>query len=183
MERTTIKIASIVSMLTLAATAQESRSEIALQGSGLFTQDASGHGITRHTTDTGGLLVSYRYHLNRWLSAEAADGYGRNTQKLSTSSSLYGQQANVHQVTGGFIANLPAGAKWKLHPYVLIEGGALIFDPTGNAYGTETSSAPRQTRGVFVYGGGFNYPSRNTTLCEPSIEVSCTARRISSFQA
>lgn len=85
MERTTIKIASIVFMLTLAATAQESRSEIAMQGSGLFTQDASGQGITRHTTDTGGLLVSYRYHLNRWLSTEAADGYGRNTQKLSTS--------------------------------------------------------------------------------------------------
>lgn len=157
MRRATIKIASIVFVLTLAAKAQESRSEIGLQGIGLFTQDASGRDVTRYATKTGGFLVSYRYHFNRWLSADAAYGYGRNTQEFSTSYVLYREQANLHQVTAGLVASLPARAKWKLNPYFLAEGGALVFDPTGHAYGT-VGGAVRQTRGVFVYGAGLNYP-------------------------
>jgi len=157
MRRTNINIASLVFIMTLAAAAQESRSEIGLQGSGLFTQDATGQDVTRHATDTGGFSVSYRYHINRWLSADATYGYGRNTQEFSKSSVLYREQANLHQVTGGFVASLPARARWKLSPYVLAEGGTLTFDPTGNSYGNVTG-AVRQARGVFVYGGGVNYP-------------------------
>ena len=71
---------------------------------------------------------------------------------------MFGQQANLNQVTGGIVASLPAVAKWKLSPYLLAEGGALIFDPTGNAYGTASGSAQRQNRGTFVYGGGLNFP-------------------------
>ena len=89
---------------------------------------------------------------------EAAYGCGRNTQKFSTNYGAYGQQANLNQVTGGIVANLPAVAKWKLSPYLLAEGGALIFNPTGNAYGTASGSSQRQTRGAFAYGGGLNFP-------------------------
>lgn len=153
MQRTAIKIASVVFSLTLVATAQESRSEIGVQGMGLFTQNSSGNSVTRSATETGGILASYRYHINRWLSVEAAYGYGRNTQKFSTDTGVFGQQANVNQMTAGFVANLPVAPKLKISPYLLAEGGALIFDPTGNAYGTASGSAQRQNRGAFVYGG------------------------------
>ena len=51
MQRTAIKIASVVFFLTLVATAQESRSEIGVQGMGLFTQNSSGNSVTQSATD------------------------------------------------------------------------------------------------------------------------------------
>ena len=69
MPRTIINIASIVFVLTLVAAAQESRSEIGVQGIGLFTQNSNGYSVARSATETGGILASYRYHINRWLSA------------------------------------------------------------------------------------------------------------------
>src|SRR5215467_14263827 len=71
---------------------QEIRSEISVKGTGFFTKEATGNGISRTTTNTGGLLVGYRYHLNRWLSAEANYGFDRNTQKYFSPAGLAGVQ-------------------------------------------------------------------------------------------
>lgn len=79
MRRTTILLGSVVFLMALAATAQENRSEISVQGAGFFTKSASGNGTAYSTTDTGGFLSTYRYHLNRWVSAEAAYGYDLNS--------------------------------------------------------------------------------------------------------
>ena len=48
-------------------------------------------------------------------------------------------------------------ARYRISPYLLAEGGALVFDPTGNAFGT-VAGAQRQTTGLFVYGGGADFP-------------------------
>jgi hypothetical protein len=184
MQRTTIKTASIVLVLSLVAAAQESRSEIGVQGIGLFTQNSSGNSVTRSATDTGGVLASYRYHINRWLSVEAAYGYGRNTQKFSTDTGVFGQQANVNQMTAGFVASLPAVAKWKLSPYLLAEGGALIFDPTGNAYGTASGSAQRQNRSVRLWRGP-EFPGRSGKASQlafrETVRMPMQSRQPSSF--
>jgi hypothetical protein len=37
--------------------------------------------ICNASTDAGGFMVGYRYHINRWLSAEGNYGYDRNTQQ------------------------------------------------------------------------------------------------------
>ena len=66
---------AIVALFLGAAVAQESRSEISLQGTGFFTKDSSGQGTTQRATNTGGFLVGYRYNLTRWLAAEADYGY------------------------------------------------------------------------------------------------------------
>ena len=71
MRRTAITLAGFIILLTLGAAAQESRSEVSLQGTGFFSQETNGQGISRTTTNTGGFLVGYRYHINRWLAAEA----------------------------------------------------------------------------------------------------------------
>jgi hypothetical protein len=86
MRRTAIMLAGFVVLLTLGATAQENRSEISLQGTGFFTKDSNGQGISRTTSDTGGFMVGYRYHFNRWLSAEGNYGYDRNTQNILPAS-------------------------------------------------------------------------------------------------
>jgi len=157
MRRTAMMLASFVILITLGATAQESRSEISLQGTGFFTKDTSGQGTTQRTTNTGGFLIGYRYHLNRWLSAEAVYGYDRDTQRYFGSTGSSRIQSNIHQATGGFVVNLPTPARLRISPYVLAEGGALVFDPTGNGFGA-VPGVQRQTVGVFAYGGGADFP-------------------------
>ena len=88
MRTVVIMIATAAVFLGVSAMAQESRSEISLQGTGFFTKDTSGHGTTERTTNTGGFLVGYRYNLTRWLAAEAVYGYDRNTQHYFGTSGL-----------------------------------------------------------------------------------------------
>jgi len=161
-----VVVATILGVLVCAsgAIAQEGRwQEISVQGTGFFTKDSSGNGINQHATDTGGFLLSYRYHFNRWLAADASYGYARNTQQNLTSSSQFGVQANVHQATGALVVTAPHRI-FRLAPYVLAGTGALVFDPTGNAGGS-VSGAQSQSKAAFVYGGGADYDlSRHFTL-------------------
>ena len=160
MRKAVVVLATVAILLGTAAVAQESRSEVSLQGTGIFTKEANGRGTTQRATDTGGLLVGYRYHFNRWLAAEGIYGYGRNTQQFFTTAGLSRIQANVHQATGGFVVNLPTPARYRINPYVLAEGGALVFDPTGNSFGF-VPGAQKQTVGVFSYGAGADFPLFN----------------------
>lgn len=156
MQRTTVMIAAVLLILVSGAAAQEARSDVSLQGTGFFTTGSTGGDTTRQVNNTGGFLVAYRYHFNRWLAAEAAYGFDRNTQEFSTPAGFFGGQVNVHQATGGLVMRLPASMRWRLNPYVLAEGGALVFDPRGNEFNTDPA-AERQARGVFVYGGGADF--------------------------
>src|ERR1700681_3224368 len=126
MQRTALMLAGFVILATLGVTAQESRSEISLQGTGFFTKDSSGQGISRTTTDTGGFLLGYRYHVNRWLSAEANYGWDRNSQKYFSTGGFSRVQSDVHTVTADAVIRLPFGFS-RFNPYVLGGGGSLIF--------------------------------------------------------
>src|SRR5258708_35767713 len=128
-----VVVATILGVLMCAsgAIAQEARwQEISVQGTGFFTKDSSGNGINQHATDTGGFLLSYRYHFNRWLAADASYGHARNTQQNFTSSGPFSVQANMHQATGALVVTIPRRV-FKLHPYFLAAAGALVFDPAG----------------------------------------------------
>src|SRR5207302_4634351 len=148
---------SAILLLSAVVAAQESHSEISLQGTGSFTKDSTGQGTTQRGTESGGFLVGYRYHFNRWLAAETVYGYSRNTQQYFGTAGLSGVQSNIHQATGGFVVSLPTPARFRFSPYVLAEGGALVFDPTANNFGGALG-AQRQAVGVFSYGGGVDYP-------------------------
>jgi len=137
----------------LGATAQESRSEITLQGTGFFTKDTNGQGISRTATDTGGFLVGYRYHFNRWLSGEANYGYDRDTQKYFSAGGFSRVQADVHTATADVVVGLPFRIA-RLNPYVLGGGGSLVFHPTGGGF---VPGADTQAKGAFLYGGGVKY--------------------------
>jgi opacity protein-like surface antigen len=148
-------IVGLLSLLSIGAMAQELRSEISVQGTGLFTKESNDHGVRETATDTGGVLAGYRYHINRWLSAEAVYGWNRNTQEFTSAGASGRVQADVHQATGGFVVNVPVPRKFKVHPYVLAEGGALVFRPTfasGTIPGVNQQAVP-----TFVYGGGLDY--------------------------
>src|SRR5215470_17672803 len=77
-------------LFTSMATAQEvRRNVVSVQGTGFFTKDSENHGFTQHTTDSAGLLVSYRFHCNRWLAADGSYGYTRGTQQTFTPAGAF----------------------------------------------------------------------------------------------
>jgi opacity protein-like surface antigen len=148
-------ITSFLLLFTIAAAAQEAKNEVSVQGTGFFTKDSSGNGISRTTTNTGGLEVGYRYRINRWFSAEGNYGFDRNTQRFFSGAGDNRIQADVHGVTGDVAVNLPLRIR-KLSPYALAGGGGLIFHPTGNGGGF-VPGADTQARGAFLYGAGADY--------------------------
>lgn len=126
--------------------AQETRHEITVQGSGLFTRETNDLGITNKPTYSGGLLAGYRFNINRWLGVEGDYDYFSNSQKYITTSDTALLQTNVHAITGSAVIKIPTSTILK--PYALVGGGAMVFDPR------DTSLVDSQTRGTFVYGGG-----------------------------
>jgi opacity protein-like surface antigen len=146
-------VASILALVSITAVAQENRSEISIQGTGFFTKDTTGNGTFERANETGGFLLGYRYNFNRWLAAEANYGYDRNTQAYFGSTPAR-VQSDIHQITGAAVVKLPGFA--RIQPYALAGGGALLFDPTGNAGGS-FAGASEQTRGAFLYGVGADY--------------------------
>jgi outer membrane immunogenic protein len=140
---------------TVTAVAQEVRNEVSVQGTGFFTKDTSGQGVSRTSTDTGGLLVGYSYHFNRWLSAEANYGFDRNTQKYFAAGGQSRVQSDVHAATADVVVHLPFSVS-RFSPYVLGGGGSLVFHPTDNARGS-VPGVDTQAKGAFLYGGGVNY--------------------------
>jgi len=155
MKRNSLAILAFVFLSAITAMSQEARSEVSVQATGFFTKDSDGRRISQKTTQSGGILVGYRYRINRWFSAEANYGYNRNTQQYFSSSGAARVQANVNSVTSDVVMNLPFRFH-KLLPYVLGGGGALIFKPTNN-FGGFVPGADSQAKGAFVYGGGADY--------------------------
>jgi opacity protein-like surface antigen len=95
----------------------------------------------------------YSYQFNNWAGVEGNYGYTRNTQNYLGSFGQSAVEANTHEVTGSFVFHIPVKAA-HVRPYALAGGGALIFDPTDKFL---VGGVDRQTKGAFVYGGGFNF--------------------------
>lgn len=163
MQRVVLFVLDSLLLLPLSAGAQEIHAEFSLRGAGYFTNDATGDDRSYRGTWTGGLLASYRYHLNRWLSLEGSYGFDRNTQKFLVSSEEFRIQSHLHQVTGGLVVNLPSVHWLRVSPYLVAGGGALVFAPTSGQFGygngsTTLAGSQTQTKPGFTYGVGFNYP-------------------------
>src|ERR1700730_15737452 len=127
-----------VLLLASSAGAQEQgfmRHEVAVQGTGFFTKDSQQNGTLQHSTNTGGFLLNYRFHINGWLAAEASYGYDRNPPQKLPQGGGFGIRANMHQATGALVVNLPVYVA-RMRPYVLAGAGALVFDPTSNSGGS-----------------------------------------------
>jgi opacity protein-like surface antigen len=141
-------------LFATAAMAQvEQPSQISFQGTALFTKDANGDSISRSATQSGGLLVGYSYQFNNWAGVEGNYGYTRNTQNYFGSFGQSSIKANTHEFTGSFVLHIPVHAA-NIRPYALAGAGALVFDPRNM---DTASGIDRQTKGTFVYGGGFDF--------------------------
>src|SRR5258705_4703167 len=143
---------------------ERSTQEVGVQGTGFFTKDSSSNVLNQHSTNSGGFLVSYRYHFNRWFAADVSYGWNRDTQQNISSAGSLNVQSNVHQSTVAAVVNLPWSTA-RFNPYVLAGTGALAFAPTQNA-GATVPGAGNQAKATFVYGGGGYYDyTKHFTFC------------------
>jgi opacity protein-like surface antigen len=158
MTRLKILVAGLFATLLFAATstAQElPPNEVSVQGTGFFTKDSDNNGVTQHTTDSGGLLVSYRNRFSRLFGADLSYGYTRDTQLNFTSAGASRVQSNLHQATAALVAHTP-GRVFGFRPFALAGVGALTFSPINN-FGGIATAADTQAKAAFVYGGGGDY--------------------------
>jgi len=151
-------IAGVGAFFLVATTAfaqVENPSQITVQGTALITKDSTSDSTStsREATKSGGLLVGYSYQFNKWAGAEGNYGYSRNMSNYFGSIGQTSVQANIHELTGSFVAHIPVN-KSGVRPYALAGAGALIFDPTDRFL---VNGIARQTKATFVYGGGLNF--------------------------
>ena len=102
-----LKLFLALALVPAVFASEGSTQEVSLQGTGFFTKNSQGRGISQHATDTGGFLLGYRYHFNDWLAAEANYGYVRNTWQNFSTGGPFNVQANVHQATAALVVTPP----------------------------------------------------------------------------
>ena len=131
-----IELAILLVFFGISSWAQEVRHEVTVQGSGFFNKQTTGDGITNEPTNSGGLMVGYRFNLRNWLAVEGDYDYFRNSQKFWSSGDATAVSMNVHAATGTAIVKLPSfkmpGLKF-VFPFALAGGGAMFFDPRGGS--------------------------------------------------
>jgi opacity protein-like surface antigen len=150
--------AIVVALLVFSTSAMaqvENPSQITVQGTALITKDSTSDSgsVSRQSSKSGGFLIGYSYQFNSWAGAEGNYGYTRNTQNYLGSIGQSSIQADMHELTGSFVAHIPVHVA-GIRPYALAGAGALIFDPTDKF---AVAGMGRQTKATFVYGGGIDF--------------------------
>lgn len=151
---------AVILLFITAGFAQDVKSEFSVQGTIDLPQNQDNIAIPHHATDSGGLMLGYRYHFNSWFAVQGDYGYTRNTQQYF--DPVFGEtdiQANLHQLTGEAVITAPSSH--RVRPYALGGIGGLFFRPTNSflnqSIGIDNQTGNGQTRGAFVYGGGVDF--------------------------
>ena len=125
-----IKIGLLVAalaLLSLPALAQNGNSEVSANFTGNFQKQANGFGVLDTATDSGGFMVNYRYHFNKWSAVEA--NYG-NTLFSQVYNSGTVTRARVQETTFAYVFTFGVDREARFHPFLEAGTGALFFSPS-----------------------------------------------------
>ena len=146
---TTILVSFVLAAMPAFSQSQEGgRSEISAQFAGTFTHSSNQSDVQQSSSDSGGLLLSYRFLFSKHHAIEANYGYSRATVDYSSTSSFTGAQSNRHEWTGAYVFRMPIN---KVSPFLEAGVGGVTYSPTNSP------AAQNQTRAAFVYGGGLDF--------------------------
>lgn len=149
------KISLLLAMLavfSIPAFAQGGNSEVSANFTGNFQNTVTGLGVTDSPTDSGGLLINYRYHFNRWSAIEANYSYTRFSQTYSSGTM---SQANMYEASLAYQFTFGIAQEKRFHPFLEAGTGALFFSAPITP--GSTTSGLTQTRPALIYGGGVSY--------------------------
>jgi opacity protein-like surface antigen len=144
-------LVAVLALLSLPALAQNGNSEVSANFTGDFQKQANGMGVIDTATDSGGFVVNYRYHFNRWSAVEA--NYG-NTLFSQVYNSGTVTRARVQEATFAYVFTFGVDPEARFHPFLEAGTGALFFSPS---IAGSTAPAISQSRPVLLYGGGVQY--------------------------
>lgn len=139
-------------MFALPALAQDGNSEVSANFTGNFQKQATGFGLTDTSSNSGGLLVNYRYHFNRWSGVELNYGYTRFSQFYDSGSFT---QARSQEATFAYLFTFGIPRESRFHPFAEAGAGALFFSPL--AAGSNNTGVTSQNRAALLYGVGASY--------------------------
>jgi opacity protein-like surface antigen len=150
----TILLLGALMLSAVAGYAQESRQDVSVSASWLFAPSVTGNSVNKTTTQTLGLLASYRYMLTPRSALEANYGYGQNTQKYT----VYGKaQGGIHTLQQEFSVAYVFNLNFRnFNPFAEAGGGAVIFHPLLDA-GTQQVDAKQSTGLGGLFGAGLAY--------------------------
>lgn len=136
-----------------AAYAQESRQDISISGLDLIGPTVHGNSITLYPTNTGGVLIGYRYLLTPHSALEANYSFLQNTNYFNDPSA---GNFKVHTRQQEFTVGYVYGLTFKnFNPFVEAGVGGVFFTPIQE--GTTTLDSGANTRIAAMIGGGLAY--------------------------
>lgn len=120
------------------------RSEASAQFFGTFVKGTTQDDIRQSSSDSGGILSSYRFFFTDHHGVEVNYGYSRSTQTYNA----LGVSSNQHEISAAYVFRMSFG---RIKPYVETGVGALVFQPR------DLTNASVQGRAAWVYGGGADF--------------------------
>src|ERR1700724_894550 len=113
-------------LMSLPSFAQEDytrfKSDASVQALGSFVTLTTQDGIQHGTTDSSGVLATYRYYFDRHNGVEVNYGWTSNTQTYNG----VGVDSNSNEISAAYVFRFPT-RRWS--PFVLAGAGALVFAP------------------------------------------------------
>jgi opacity protein-like surface antigen len=134
----------LISGTVFAQEEETSKNEFTIQAFGSFVKSTTNNGVSQSSTNSGGVLGSYRFFFNQYNGVEANYGYSLNSQNFGLASGPFGVKTYSSEATAAYVFRYPL-KHWT--PFLLAGTGALVFDPS-------TAGISSQAKAAFVYGAG-----------------------------
>ena len=155
----------ILSFLTSAATAQDGRFDVSINGAGVFTKGSTANGIEQSATEGGEIFGTLRIKFNKVHALAFNYGRAKDSQIYQTGSDFH-VLTQISEFSGAYV--LSPFEKGGFAPFFLGGIGALVFNPQSTwAFFPDVNGLPnrvqtnvgarRQTEVGILYGLGLDY--------------------------
>jgi len=122
------------------------------------TNQSNGNSIKEDTTESGGVLVSFRQPYRPWLGYEADLSYTKFYEAYN--KGIVKVESNVTDLSFSYLLQSPV--IYGVQPYLTLGGGIILFSPISgtltNLNQTVPKSLPSQLLPEFTYSFGLKLP-------------------------
>jgi Outer membrane protein beta-barrel domain len=140
--------------------APEAKERFDVGAAGLYqvTNASNGNSIREDTTESGGVLISFRQPYRPWLGYEADLSYTKFYEAYN--KGVVKVESNVTDFSFSYLLQSPP--IYGVQPYLTLGGGIIVFSPISgtltNLNQTVPSSLPSQLLPEFTYSLGLKIP-------------------------
>ena len=141
-----------------AAAQAKERFDVGVAGLYQVTHQSNGNSIQEDTTESGGVLVSFRQPYRPWLGYSADLSYTKFYEAYN--KGVVKVESNVTDLSFSYLLQSPP--IYGVQPYFTIGGGIIVFSPISGTLTdlnqTVPNSLPSQLLPEFTYSLGFKIP-------------------------